>query len=31
MAVQLNEKEREKEFSHIKSKIYENESMIITK
>lgn len=31
MTVQLNDKEREKEFSHIKAKIYNDESMIVTK
>ncbi len=31
MAAQLNDREREMEFSHIKAKIYDNESMIITK
>ena len=31
MAAQLNDKEREREYSHIKAEIYDDKSMIITK
>lgn len=31
MAAQLSDKERERDFSHVKAKIYDDESMIITK